>query len=122
MLKMNSWNMKWDLHADVCPCDVHINEWAEANGISGQTFYHFGTGTHHVVGLRQAALGNAVLAITASKDEYDAYVALVTENARIARTYVAYFGDIYLTNHRLMPDFDVVTMVHLCEFSHPNTA
>jgi SAM-dependent methyltransferase len=122
MLQMNYWGEKWDLHVNVCPCDVHVNEWIEARKLVGKTIYHFGTGTHHVVGRRQAELGNAVLAITASKEEHEAYVALVTENALLAKSYVAYFGDIYLTNRDLLPDFDVVTMVHLCEFSHPNTA
>jgi hypothetical protein len=121
MQKMNYWGEKWDLHVEMCPCDVHINEWVEAQKLSGKTIYHFGTGTHHIVGRRQAELGNSVLAITASKEEYEAYLALVTENARIAKSYIAYFGDIYLTNPRLLPDFDVVTMVHLCEFSYPNT-
>jgi hypothetical protein len=119
---MNYWGEKWDLHVNVCPCDVHFNEWVEAKKISQKTIYHFGTGTHHVVGQRQAELGNSVLAITASKEEYDAYVALVTENASIAKSYVAYFGDVYLTNPRLIPSLDIVTMFHLCEFSHPNTA
>ena len=122
MAKMNYWGEKWDLHVDMCPCDVHINEWAEASKLTGKTIYHFGTGTHHIVGKGQSKLGNTVLAITASKEEYQAYVDLVTENARVAKSYVAYFGDIYLTNAKLLPDFDVVTMVHLCEFSHPNTA
>ena len=30
MLKMNYWTDKWDLHVNVCPCDVHFNEWVEA--------------------------------------------------------------------------------------------
>jgi hypothetical protein len=121
MLKMNYWGEKWDLHEHVCPCDVHVNEWIEANELKGKTIYHFGTGTHHTVGQRQAAFGNLVFAITASKEEYEAYVALVTHNVRVAKSYVAYFGDIYLTNPRLLPDFDVVTLVHLCEFYYPNT-
>ncbi len=122
MLKMNYWGEKWDLHVDICPCDAYFNEWVEAKKLTGKTFYHFGTGTHHIIGLRQAELGNAVFAITASKEEYDSYVALVTENSLVAKSYLAYFGDIYLSNPRLLPDFDAVTMFHLCEFSHPNTA
>ena len=122
MLKMNYWGMKWDLHLDICPCDAYFNEWVEANKLTGKTFYHFGTGTHHIVGLRQAELGNAVFAITASKEEYDSYVALVTENSPVAKSYLAYFGDIYLSNPRLLPDFDAVTLFHLYEFSQPNTA
>jgi hypothetical protein len=121
MLKMNYWGMKWDLHVNVCPCDVHFNDWVEARGLAGKTIYNFGTGTHHIVGLRQAELGNCVFAITASKEEYDSYIALVTENARVAKSYLAYFGDIYLTNARLLPDLDVVTLFHLCEFFQENT-
>ena len=89
MLKMNYWGQKWDLHVDICPCDVHFNEWVEAQKLTGKTIYHFGTGTHHVVGLRQAELGNAVFAITASKEEYDAYVALVTENSRRGEDHIS---------------------------------
>jgi hypothetical protein len=122
MQKMNYWGEKWDLHPDVCPCDVHFNEWTEVSGLTGKTIYHFGTGTHHVIGRRQAELGNRVFAITASKEEYDAYVALAIDRPRVARSYLAYFGDIYLADGRLLPAFDVVTMFHLCEFSQPNTA
>jgi len=122
MLKMNYWTDKWDLHVNVCSCDVHFNEWTEANKFSGKTTYHFGTGTHHVGGLRQVERGNRVFGSTASKEEYESYVALVTENSRVAKSYLAYFGDIYLTNARLLPEFDVVTLFHLCEFFFPNTA
>jgi hypothetical protein len=122
MQKMNYWPDKWDLHVDICPCDVHFNAWTDAAKIAGKTIYHFGTGTHHVVGVHQAERGNLVFAITASKEEYDAYLALITENASVARSYLAYFGDIYLSNPRLLPDFDVVTLFHLCEFAYPNTA
>ena len=121
MLKMNYWTDKWDLHVNVCPCDVHFNEWVEARKLAAKIIYHFGTGTHHVVGIRQAELGNRVFGITASKEEYESYIALVTENARVAKSYLAYFGDIYLTNARLLPDVDVVTLFHLCEFFHENT-
>ncbi|MDT3683842.1 MAG: hypothetical protein RO009_02215 [Pseudorhodoplanes sp.] len=124
MLKMNYWTDKWDLHEDVCPCDVHFNEWVKSEGHRNKVIYHFGTGTHHVVGIEQArnGSGNAVISITASIEEYQAYIKLVTENSGVAKKYIAYFGDIYLTNPRLLPDFDIVTMVHLCEFFFPNTA
>jgi len=125
MLQMNYWTDKWDLHEDVCPCDVHFNEWVASEKLTGKLIYHFGTGTHHVVGRTQAenGSGNLVYGITASIEEYEAYIKLVSENSRVARSYVAYFGDIYLTNPRLLPEtFDVVTMLHLCEFFFPNTA
>ena len=123
MLKMNYWTDKWDLHEDICPCDVHFNDWVEDRRISGKTIYHFGTGTHHVIGKRQSenGLDNMVLGITASIEEYEAYIKLVADRAQVNKSYIAYFGDIYLTNPRLLPDFDVVTMFHLCEFFFPNT-
>ena len=125
MPQMNYWTDKWDLHEDVCPCDVHFNEWAAEQKLSNKAIYHFGTGTHHVIGREQAenGSGNTVLAITASVEEYEAYIKLVSENSRVARSYLTYFGDIYLTNPRLLPEpFDVVTMFHICEFFFPNTA
>ena len=27
MLKMNYWTDKWPLLVEVCPCDVHFNDW-----------------------------------------------------------------------------------------------
>ena len=122
MLKMNLWDGNWGLYPDICPCDVHFNDWTAARGITGKTIYHFGTGNHHVVGLRQVELGNVVFAITASRGEYDSYIDLVADNARVAKGYLAYFGDIYLTEPRLLPDFDMVTLFHLCEFAKDNTA
>ena len=124
MLKMNTWSAKWDLDEAQCPCDVHFNDWIANRGLKGKSIYHFGTGTHHVVGRAQAenGSGNMVFAITASTEEYAAYIELVSTNARVARSYLAYFGDIYLTDPRLLPEFDVVTLFHLCEFSAPNTA
>lgn len=124
MPAMNYWTDKWDLHVDICPCDVHVNEWIADQKLTNKLVYHFGTGTHHVVGKEQATngSGNAVFGITASIEEYEAYIKLVSEQSKVAKNYVAYFGDIYLTNPKLLPDFDVVTMVHLCEFFFPNTA
>ena len=124
MLKMNYWTDKWDLDVSLCPCDSHFNDWVAKNKIKNKLIYHFGTGTHHVIGVKQATnkSGNAVLAITASKEEYDAYIELSTNKAQVTKNYLAYFGDIYLTNPKLLPDFDIVTMFHLCEFFFPNTA
>lgn len=125
MLQMNYWTDKWDLHEDICPCDVHFNDWVADQKLSGKLIYHFGTGTHHVVGRKQAEgdNGNHVFAITASIEEYESYIKLVTEHSHVGKRYLAYFGDIYLTNPKLMPEaFDVVTLFHLCEFFFPNTA
>jgi hypothetical protein len=124
MLKMNYWTDKWDLHEDICPCDVHFNDWVEHEKLRNKLIYHFGTGTHHVIGIKQAEnnSNNTVFAITASIEEYEAYIKLVTEKSHVSKNYLAYFSDIYLANPRLLPDFDVVTMFHLCEFFFPNTA
>jgi len=124
MLKMNYWTDKWDLDVDVCPCDSHFNDWVAKTKVKNKLIYHFGTGTHHLIGIKQATnkSGNVVFAITASKEEYEAYIQLSTEKAQVSKSYLAYFGDIYLTNPKLLPEFDVVTMFHLCEFFFPNTA
>jgi hypothetical protein len=112
------------LHEDICPCDVHFNHWIDEQKLKNKLIYHFGTGTHHVIGIEQArnGSGNLVFAITASKEEYQAYIDLVTEHAQVTKSYLAYFGDIYLTNPQFLPGFDIVTMFHLCEFFFPNTA
>jgi hypothetical protein len=121
MQKLNYWGEKWDLHVNVCPCDQHFNEWVEDQKVTGKTIYHFGTGTHHLVGARQSELGNSVFAITASKEEYESYIELIIGNSKVAKSYVAYFGDIYLTNAALIPEVDIVTMFHLGEFISENT-
>jgi hypothetical protein len=121
MLKMNYWPDKWDLNESMCPCDVYFNEWVREQQLTGKSIYHFGTGTHHAVGIEQARIGNSVFAITASVEEYQSYISLMIQNPDIARSYLTYFGDVYLANPRLLPDFDVVTMFHLCEFSAPST-
>jgi hypothetical protein len=123
MLKMNFWDAKWDLDEAQCPCDVHFNDWIEANKIAGKTIYHFGTGMHHIVGLTQAANGanNAVFAITASTIEYNQYIKLALERPQILISYLAYFGDAYLTNPRLLPELDIATMFHAGEYIGANT-
>ena len=123
MLKMNLWDAKWDLDEAQCPCDIHFNQWIESNRVTGKTIYHFGTGQHHIVGLTQAqnGLDNVVFGITASITEYEAYVKLVTEHNNIGKSYLAYFGDIYLTNPRLLPPLDIATMFHAGEYIGANT-
>jgi hypothetical protein len=121
--KMNYWDAKWDLQVECCPCDVHFNDWVADRQLKNQLIYHLGSGAHHVVGFEQATngLGNTVFCVTASIGEYDAYIDLVAGNARVSRAYLCYFGDIYLSNPVLLPEFDVVTLFHLCEFFFPNT-
>ena len=115
---MHYWNESWGLDVAQCPCDVHFLEFLGERGIRGASIFHFGTGSHHIVGIRTAedGSGNAVLGITASPQEYDAYVKLAIDKPAVTRTYKAFFGDIYVLEPRLLPAFDVVTLFHLCEF------
>lgn len=106
----------WDLDVAVCPCDVHFVELLAEQAVKGSTIFHFGTGTHHVVGMAAAAGDNAVLGITASPGEHDTYVELVTKRPGLAARYKVLFGDIYQLEPRLLPELDVVTLFHLCEF------
>ncbi|MEA2933600.1 MAG: hypothetical protein QOD74_246 [Variibacter sp.] len=121
---LNVWNTRWDLDEASCPCDIHFNEWLAAESITGKVIFHFGTGTHHVVGERQAenGSGNVILGVTASAEEYDTYIKLALAKPHVAKRYVVYFGDIYLTDPRLLPALDVVTLFHLCEFFSESTA
>ncbi|TCR68375.1 hypothetical protein [Bosea sp. BK604] len=115
---LNIWDAYWGLEIEQCPCDVHFVEWLEEQRLTGKRIYHFGTGGHHYVGMRCAepALDNTVLGITASPQEYESFIKLATENPTLTKTYSAYFGDIYTSNARLLPRFDIVTLFHCGEF------
>ena len=56
MLKMNYWTDKWDLHEDVCPCDVHFNDWVAKQRLTNKSIYHFGSGTHHVAAVQNSSV------------------------------------------------------------------
>ena len=112
------WDVNWQLDESQCPCDVHFTEWLRATGSRGATIFHFGTGGHHHVGLDNLARGapNSVLGITASPQEFDAFVKLAIDHPELSRSYQVLFGDIYLLNPRLLPTLSVATVFHLCEF------
>lgn len=122
MTKLNYWNQTWSLDETQCPCDLHLVQYLEQRKVTGATIFHFGTGNHHIVGLKGAQEGvdNAVLGITASPQEYDDYVELLIKNPRLGHTYKAYFGDIYQLDARLLPQFDYVSLFHLGEFRTPD--
>ena len=93
--------------------------------LKNKLIYHFGTGTHHVVGDQagdQQVRQRRVRDHGVEGGIRGLYRACRPTRRRSSKSYVAYFGDIYLTNPKLLPDFDVVTMFHLCEFFFPNTA
>jgi hypothetical protein len=115
---LNFWDATWALDERLCACDVYFAEYLEQKGVKGASIFHFGTGSHHILALRNAQSGanNAILGITASPGEYEAYIKLLIENPRLGATYKAYFGDIYQLDPRLLPKFDYVTNFHACEF------
>lgn len=108
----------WDLDVAQCPCDVHFLELLAERGIEGKRIFHFGTGNHHVVGLRSAesGQGHSILGITATPKEYTSYMDLVIEKPLVGSHYKVFFGDIYQLDGRLLPRFDIVNLFHLCEF------
>ena len=112
------WDVNWYLDEAQCPCDVHFTDWLEQEAVRNRTIFHFGTGGHHHVGLRNFANGapNTIFGITASPAEHEAFVKLAIEHATLSRDYMAWFGDIYLLNARLLPRIDIATLFHLCEF------
>jgi hypothetical protein len=118
MSSLNFWNTTWSLDEAQCPCDLHFLDYLDARGAKGASIFHFGTGNHHIVGLRTAQNGsdNAVLGITASPHEYQAYIELLIENPRLGHSYKAYFGDIYQLDGRLLPEFDYVSLFHVGEY------
>ena len=118
MTKLNYWNQTWSLDEVQCPCDLHFVQYLEDKKVTNATIFHFGTGNHHIVGLKGAEDGvnNAVLGITASPQEYDDYVELLIKNPRLGHTYKAYFGDIYQLDGRLLPQFDYAALFHVGEF------
>lgn len=118
--KMNTYNDNWMRREN---CDIHVIEWLDQQRITDASVYHFGTGGHHHVGIECAKpqRRNSVFGITASPQEYQNYVQLVTGQPEMLRYYNVVFGDIYLLNAKLLPTFDVVTLFHLCEFSGPQT-
>lgn len=118
---LNLYKDTWALDVPVCPCDVHFNDFVTDKKIKNASIFHFGTGSHHVIGIQAAEDGrnNAVFAITASVGEYDSYVKLITDEPVVGNSYKAYFGDIYQLDARLLPEFDLVTLFHLCEFRTP---
>ena len=122
MSKLNYWNATWSLDETQCPCDVHFLQYLEERRAKGAVIFHFGTGNHHIVGLKAAESGanHAVLGITASPQEYDDYVELLIKNPRLGHTYKAYFGDIYQLDARLLPELDYVTLFHVGEFRTPD--
>ncbi len=109
----------WPLRPASCPCDVHFCEYLEQRGVRGKSIFHFGTGGHHVVGLRNhaQAWANDIQGLTVAPGEHARYVRMVIRDPALAAHYKVAFGDIYSLSAALLPSFDLVTLFHLCEFA-----
>lgn len=122
MASLDLWKDPWPLDEKQCPCDVHFTRYLAEKNLKEQAIFHFGTGDHHHVGLQAPAGGHAVLGITATEAEYSSYIRLAVSNPQLGRFYKVLFSDIYQTNLRLLPVFDIVTLFHLGEFWSQNNA
>ena len=114
-MRLNYYDYSWPL-VDYSP-DRDFVAYLTSRSIKGKLIFHFGTGEHHLVGKHNHERGNPneIFAITASREEYRAYVDFVINNPVAANSYKALFGDIYTLSPRMLPDFDIVTLFHLGE-------
>jgi hypothetical protein len=90
----------------------------EERGIRRKAIFHFGSGGHHTVGLRNhsAGLANEVLALTVSPREHATYVSRVIDDPALGEHYKVLFADIHYLSGACLPSFDVITLFHLGEF------
>ncbi len=117
--RMKIVSYKWPLIPEICACDVHFSDYLLENNVRQKSVFHFGTGSHHVVGTRNLGdkLENDIFGITAAPGEQSDYVKLVTRDAALAEHYKVLFADIYTMNAASLPQFDVISLFHLCEFT-----
>ena len=117
-VKLNYYDNSWPLTLTNSPCDLHLVQYLELKGYEQKLIFHFGTGEHHLVGKRNHERGdpNEIIAVTASREEYEAYVDFIIDNPRAANYYKVFFADIYTLSARMLPKFDIVTLFHLCEY------
>jgi len=111
---LNTYNRSWKLTKGV-ECDIHLADYLTERNAKNKIVFHFGTGAHHKLG--KMATNNIVLGITASAEEYNIYMKEIKNDPSLAKRYKVLFGDIYLLNPELLPQFDIVSLFHLCEYS-----
>jgi hypothetical protein len=116
--------VSWGLRPDACSCDIEFVEYLQKIEAKDKNIFHFGTGSHHVVGLENQKFShpNEIIAITASVPEYQSYMDLFIKQPELAKYYKVFLGDIYTLTERFLPPFDIVTLFHLCEFYFPENA
>lgn len=108
----------WPLWPRMCSCDLHLCDFLQERGIRSKSIFHLGTGGHHIVGLRNRmdGMGNVILGVTVSPDEIKRYVRLVVRDPVLGQNYKVLFGDVHDLQAASLPNFDLVTLFHLCEF------
>jgi len=111
----------WSLIAELCPCDLEFAEYLKLSQVEGKTVFHFGTGSHHIVGIENQKLShpNQVIGITACNPEHQTYVDLTLKHRDLAKNYTVLCKDIYTLNSQILPMFDFVSLFHLSEFYDP---
>lgn len=119
--RMNVVPYAFPLVPQICPCDIHFCDFLEHRKLREKSIFHFGTGGHHIVGLRNwtDGMANEILAITVSPSEYSRYINRVVAKPSFGTHYKVLFADIYDLHPALLPEFDVVTLFHLYEFTPP---
>ncbi len=102
----------------MCPCDLHLCDFLLERDIRSKSIFHFGTGGHHIVGLRNRAddMRNAILGVTVSPSELKRYLKLVVRDPILGQSYKVLFADVHDLQAVSLPTFDLVTLFHLCEF------
>lgn len=110
----------WPLWARMCPCDLHFCDFLQERNVRAKAIFHFGTGGHHIVGLRNRIdeLSNVILGVTLSPNEIKRYVKLVVRDPILGQNYKVLFADVHDLQAASLPNFDVVTLFHLCEFGN----
>jgi hypothetical protein len=108
----------WPLWARMCPCDLDFCDFLQERNIRSKSIFHFGTGGHHIVGLRNRVedMGNVILGVTVSPDEIKRYLKLVVRDPILGQNYKVLFADVHDLQAASLPNFDLVTLFHLCEF------
>jgi hypothetical protein len=86
----------WPLRPEECPCDVDFCEYLQSQNVRGLRIFHFGTGSHHHVGVRnlQAQWHNDIIGLTISPREHASYVRRVIREPALAAGYKVLFADI----------------------------
>jgi hypothetical protein len=108
----------WPLWARMCPCDLHFCDFLQERNVRSKSIFHFGTGGHHIVGLRNRVddMCNVILGVTVSPNEIKRYVKLVVRDPILGQNYKVLFADVHDLQAASLPNFDLVTLFHLCEY------